>query len=246
MPLSTLAGYLFCSTVSFFLCFSFPLWISCSFSGVGDLGGNGAQQLCCLCRCCSCRCTIAAVIFLLFPFFFFFFPTSPSHALALSFPFTPSSQRTATVPAVSTFTLQRESLSSCSLAEPAHSITSQTEWQAGRQAESLGLSVFLGYLSPLGAFAFACLPVCLCACNEPASNTASAAAAVRKIRLALLTAHCHLMHFNLYFNIPPCKSDSQQHRQCVRCCLIRRLYPANTDRPAATLLAAAAAAVNSC
>ena len=116
---------------------------------------------------------------------------------------------------MSTFTLQRESLSSCSLAEPAHSITSQTEWQAGRQAESLGLSVFLGYLSPLGAFAFACLPVCLCACNEPASNTASAAAAVRKIRLALLTAHCHLMHFNLYFNIPPCKSDSQQ---CVRCC----------------------------
>lgn len=140
------------------------------------------------------------LLFLLFPFFFFFLlllrslsPLSLSHHLP---------QCTATVPSVATFTLQRESLSSCSLAEPAHSITSQTEWLAGRQAESLGLSVFLCYLSPLGA----CACLLVCACNEPASNTATAAAAeataVRKIRLALLTAtQCHLMHFNLCFNI---------------------------------------------
>lgn len=80
-----------------------------------------------------------------------------------------------------------------------------TDRMAGRQAGRQSLSVCLCFFAIYRRSVPVPLPACLCACNEPASNTATAAAAVRKIRLALLTAHYHLMHFNLYFNIPPVK-----------------------------------------
>ncbi len=59
--------------------------------------------------------------------------------------------------------------------------------QSGRQAGRVSRSVCVSLLSIAVRCLCLCLPACLCACNEPVSNTATAAAAVRKIRLALLT-----------------------------------------------------------